>query len=103
MNNYKVYEQFFSKIVEDGNYRRRGKVFQTRNRFYYYDTGTGKVFECEKVVYEVLKKLQDTNEFGRLKELCNCAVWIFLIHNFLICNHFVAFILFGSVGVTSIN
>lgn len=69
MNNYKVYEQFFSKIVEDGNYRRRGKVFQTRNRFYYYDTGTGKVFECEKVVYEVLKKLQDTNEFGRLKEL----------------------------------
>lgn len=69
MNNYKVYEQFFSKVVEDGNYRRRGKVFQTRNRFYYYDTGTGKVFECEKVVYEVLKKLQDTNEFGRLKEL----------------------------------
>ena len=52
MNNYKVYEQFFSKVVEDGNYRRRGKVF-----------------ECEKVVYEVLKKLQDTNEFGRLKEL----------------------------------
>ena len=44
MNNYKVYEQFFAKVVEDGNYRRRGKVFQTRNRFYYYDTGTGKVY-----------------------------------------------------------
>ena len=69
MNNYKVYEQFFRKVVEDGNYRRRGKVFQTRSRFYYYDTGTGKVFECEKAVYEVLKKLQDTNEFERLKEL----------------------------------
>lgn len=26
MNNYKVYEQFFAKVVEDGNYRRRGKV-----------------------------------------------------------------------------
>ena len=56
MNNYKVYEQFFAKVVEDGNYRRRGKVFQTRNCFYYYDTGTGKVFKCERAVYEVLKK-----------------------------------------------
>ena len=53
MNNYKVYEQFFAKVVEDGNYRRRGKVFQTRNCFYYYDTGTGKVFKCERAVYEV--------------------------------------------------
>lgn len=28
MNNYKVYEQFFAKVVEDGNYRRREKYFK---------------------------------------------------------------------------
>lgn len=48
MKDYKFYEKFFSTLIEDENYRRRGKVFKTRNRFYYYDTGTGKVFECER-------------------------------------------------------
>lgn len=65
----KEYSDFFSQIVKDENYRRRGKVFKTTNRFYYYDTGTGKVFECEKEVYDILKKLQDTNQFHRLAEL----------------------------------
>lgn len=69
MKDYKFYEKFFSTLIEDENYRRRGKVFKTRNRFYYYDTGTGKVFECEKEVYEVFQKLQKTNQFEKLREL----------------------------------
>jgi hypothetical protein len=45
MKNYNDYKNFFSEVVEDGNYRRRGKAFKTSSRYYYYDTGTGKVFE----------------------------------------------------------
>lgn len=69
MKDYKFYEDFFSTVITDGNFDRRGKVFKTRNRFYYYDTGTGKVFECEKEVYDVFQKLQSTNHFERLSEL----------------------------------
>ena len=58
MKNYSDYKNFFSAVVEDGNYKRRGKVFRTRNRYYYYDTGTGKVFDCEKEVYIILKNFR---------------------------------------------
>ena len=69
MKNYSDYKNFFSAVVEDGNYKRRGKVFRTRNRYYYYDTGTGKVFDCEKEVYIILQKLQTSNNFDSLKTL----------------------------------
>ena len=69
MKNYNDYKNFFSKVVEDGNYRRRGKVFKTSSRYYYYDTGTGKVFECEGEVYTILQKLQKTNSFDSIKVL----------------------------------
>ena len=36
---------------------RLGITFSTRNKKYMYDTGTGKVFECEEIEYRVLKEL----------------------------------------------
>lgn len=66
---YDYYEKFFNKLVTDHNYRRLGKAFKTRNNFYYYDTGTGKVFECQQEVFEILKKLEDTNSFALIKDL----------------------------------
>ncbi len=69
MRDYNYYKKMFASIVVDEDYRRRGKVFHTEKCFYYYDTGTGKVFECEKEVYDVFRQLQTTNKFESLKDL----------------------------------
>ncbi len=41
------------------NNKRLGRCFQTRNNKYYYDTGTGKVFEVNDDVYYVFEKILD--------------------------------------------
>lgn len=55
-------------VVKDDDYRRLGKVFKTDSKFYYYDTGTGKVFECPRNVFEVLNVLQRGEGFEGLRE-----------------------------------
>ena len=44
---------------------RLGTAFATKNKRYMYDTGTGKVFECEEAEYKILKELFDN---GRITD-----------------------------------
>ena len=41
------------------NNKRLGRCFQTRRKKYYFDTGTGKVFEVNSNVYYILQKILD--------------------------------------------
>lgn len=68
MREYAFYKNYFEELVSDYDYTRRGKVFKTQEKYYYYDTGTGKVFECRLEIYEILKLLQQTNSFDNV---CN--------------------------------
>ena len=47
----------------DYHYARLGKPFQTSNKKYFYDTGTGKVLECTEAVFEILKTLFKEDSF----------------------------------------
>ena len=52
----------FAQLVPDRNWKRLGTTFQTANSKYFYDTGTGKVLECEKEA--------DPLEYWRLDKIC---------------------------------
>lgn len=47
------------KLLPDG--KPIGKVFETTNKFYYYDTVTGKILECQKYEYELVEKILEGN------------------------------------------
>ena len=51
----------FEKLVPDGNYGRLGTTFETAHKKYFFDTGTGKVFDCESVEYDAFKQLFERN------------------------------------------
>lgn len=51
----------FEELVPDGNYDRLGTTFETTHKKYFFDTGTGKVFDCETHEYEAFKQLFDRN------------------------------------------
>lgn len=53
---------YFAQLVPDRNWKRLGTTFQTANSKYFYDTGTGKVLECEKEA--------DSLEYWRLDKIC---------------------------------
>lgn len=53
----------FADIVPDGNYHRLGTVFSTTNCKYFYDTGTGKVYRCSDMEYQLLEKLLQNDKF----------------------------------------
>lgn len=44
-------------------------VFETENKFYFYDAGTGKVFEILRNVYKVLGSLLKRNSLAELESL----------------------------------
>lgn len=48
-----IIEKIF-KIVKTQDFRRLGRCFTTRDRKYFYDTGTGKVFSIEDNVFYAL-------------------------------------------------
>ncbi len=50
-NSFEYYADYFAKIVLDGDFRRVGKAFKTDSKYYYYDTGTGKIFECTEELF----------------------------------------------------
>lgn len=56
-----IIKQKFEKLVPDGNYSRLGTTFETTHKKYFFDTGTGKVFDCETVEYEAFKQLFERN------------------------------------------
>lgn len=55
------YENYFRKLQEVGSLARFGKAFATKSKYYFFDTGTGKVLECSKEEYKVFKQLTDEN------------------------------------------
>lgn len=70
MKSYKENEiiKRFEELVPDGNYSRLGTTFETNSKKYFFDTGTGKVFECGLVEYEAFKKLFDINNIKMVLE-----------------------------------
>lgn len=50
------YRDFFKKIKGNNHFYRLGKPFKTTNKFYFYDMGTGKVFQLRKSIYELMEK-----------------------------------------------
>ena len=43
--NFKNYKQKFLKLRNDNRFSRLGRTFQTETNKYFYDAGTGKVFQ----------------------------------------------------------
>ena len=59
------YVEKIQEKVDVAHGYRLGTAFATRNKKYMYDTGTGKVFECEEAEYKILKELFDN---GRITD-----------------------------------
>lgn len=55
------YDKFFEDLKKDGSLSRFGKTFKSDSNYYFFDSGTGKVLECEKSEYDVLKQLTENN------------------------------------------
>ena len=53
----------FNDLVPDGNYNRLGTTFETEKLKYFFDTGTGKVFECSEDEYSILSHLLSAMSF----------------------------------------
>lgn len=79
---YLEYENYFMKLKESGSLARFGKVFATKSKYYFFDTGTGKVLECSEAEYKVFRQLTKENslDFSNLdlteEELNNAIVGI---------------------------
>lgn len=48
-------DYFFSQLFLQRSYYQVGKVFNTKSKKYFYDTGTGKIFESNDNLYGILK------------------------------------------------
>lgn len=61
--------RFLEEINNSKEYARFGKCFKTKEKKYFYDTGTGKVCECEQEEYELLNTLIDNNNYNKVVEM----------------------------------
>ena len=59
MNNAII--SFINEINKNGKIHRLCKLFRTKNNFYFYDVGTGKIFEVTSEEYLVLEDLFNNN------------------------------------------
>ncbi|MPQ44887.1 radical SAM protein [Clostridium tarantellae] len=66
---FNYYKEFIENIKNKQSFSRLGKAFKTNNKYYYYDLGTGKVLECEKLVYQIIHCLEKSNSIDSLLEL----------------------------------
>lgn len=48
------YKDYFQNLKRDGSLGRFGKAFATKNKFYFFDNGTGKVLECSEEEYLII-------------------------------------------------
>lgn len=58
------------------NNKRLGRCFQTRRKKYYFDTGTGKVFEVNSNVYYILQKILDNADKVIVIDFYKCIAFI---------------------------
>lgn len=63
-------KQYFDSLQTEENWFRFGTTFRTRNKNYYFDTGTGKIFDIDENVYKILNCILRTNNFENLDKLC---------------------------------
>lgn len=66
---YEHYKVFFDNLKGKKKYSRLGMTFATSNNYYFYDTGTGKVLNMSKPVYEVIQTLLKTDNFEAVFDL----------------------------------
>ena len=68
------------KLVPDENYGRLGTTFETESRKYFFDTGTGKVFECDEDEYKVLSYLFKYNKLASETDLDDLGKSVFEVY-----------------------
>lgn len=66
---YEKYEKMFLDLKKENRFSRLGKPFQTKNKKYFFDSGTGKVFEVKDNVYSVLNCYWHKDNFGKIFDL----------------------------------
>lgn len=59
----------FLELIKEGKFSRLGRNFETSSYKYFYDTGTGKVFQISEALNDVLSKFIKTNSFDSIFEL----------------------------------
>lgn len=59
---------YFGQLVPNGNWKRLGITFQTKNSLYFYDTGTGKVLECEPNEFLVMENILEHSGVSALEK-----------------------------------
>lgn len=57
------------KLIGERECLALGKTFKTQNNKYFYDTGTGKVLQCNDNVYQILRCLEKNNSTTSLNNL----------------------------------
>lgn len=62
-------EEILENILKTGPFLRLGKTFCTEKSNYFYDTGTGKIIECDRNVFDILKTLETYNNVDKVKDL----------------------------------
>ena len=59
----------FSDLKKEKRFSRLGKAFKTETNNYFYDTGTGKVFQISDNLFEIISCLSKTDDFNKLYDL----------------------------------
>lgn len=62
-------KNYFNSLQNTENWFRFGKTFATKNKKYFLDTGTGKIFIINDSVYKILDCITRTNDFENIKRL----------------------------------
>ncbi|AFS77134.1 radical SAM domain-containing protein [Gottschalkia acidurici 9a] len=63
---FNPYKELFNRIIKDCKFSRLGRVFKTDMNYYFYDVGTGKVFQVDNILYDILQALSITNKFDSI-------------------------------------
>lgn len=66
MNKLLEYENIFYHLTGFRNFRQKGLLFHTANSTYFFDSGTGKTFECDHKTEHILKQLLDGKTISQL-------------------------------------
>jgi len=56
-------------VIHCTNFSRLGRCFRTRKNYYFYDLGTGKVFQVNKVTFDILNNMLNYNGFSHIDEI----------------------------------
>lgn len=69
MDTEELVVRFYDSICEYGRPGRLGKTFKTKENYYFYDAGTGKVARIRKSIYEILTALMESSNVSDLLQL----------------------------------